>query len=85
MKALFKRAKAHGGAGNFSEARSDYEKVKMHDAKLSGLVTREMHALDEEECRKEVEDRARYRATLRANAKNFEAKDDPEAQPAAAQ
>jgi hypothetical protein len=77
VKALYRRAKAHGAVGNFSEARADFEKVKMLDPKLSTLVTREMHTLDEDEHKKEIEDRARYRAVLRANAKQFEPKDPP--------
>ncbi|XP_034230192.1 AH receptor-interacting protein [Thrips palmi] len=56
-KALFRRAKAHMGAWNPSEARSDFEKLVKLNPKLEKSVSQELALLEDMVRQKNVEDR----------------------------
>ncbi|KAJ1522097.1 hypothetical protein ONE63_002408 [Megalurothrips usitatus] len=58
-KALFRRAKAHIGAWNPSEARADFEKLLKINPKLEKSINQELKVLDEMIRQKDLEDRAK--------------------------
>jgi len=58
VKALYRRGKAHVGAWNPSEARSDFERVAVLDPSMTKAVQKELANLDALEKRKISDDRA---------------------------
>lgn len=59
VKALFRRAKAHVGAWNPEEARSDFHRVLELDPSLGNIVRNELKLLDLAEKEKNKEDKAK--------------------------
>lgn len=57
-KALYRRAKAHIGAWNPSEARADFEKLVKINAKLEKSINQELKVLEDKIKNKDKEDRA---------------------------
>lgn len=57
-KALFRRGKAHVGAWNFQEAKTDFRKLLEVDPKLRNLVSQELQKLEKLRKAKEAEDKA---------------------------
>lgn len=57
-KALFRRAKAHVGAWNPSEARTDFEKLLKINPKMEKSISQELKQIEEMIRKKDAEDRA---------------------------
>lgn len=61
VKALFRRAKAHTGAWNLQEARSDFTKALQLDPMLSAAVAKELKHLDEMDKLRDKEDKEKFK------------------------
>lgn len=59
IKALFRRAKAHVGAWNPTEARNDFLKAAELDPSLKAVVNKELQVIDEEQRKRDAEDKFR--------------------------
>ena len=64
MKALYRRGKAHVGAWNPNEARSDFERVAELDPSMVKVVRKELANLDELEKRKTSDDRVLFEGKI---------------------
>ncbi|KAK3084968.1 hypothetical protein FSP39_022158 [Pinctada imbricata] len=61
VKALFRRAKAHVGAWNVSEARQDFVRTAELDTSLANAVSKELRHLEELEKEKNAQDREKLK------------------------
>ncbi len=61
VKALYRRARAHAGAWNPSEAKSDYSRVAELDPSLEMTCKKEMRRIEDLEKAKDEEDRAKLK------------------------
>ena len=64
VKALFRRGKAHVGAWNPEEAKSDFSKVLQIDLKLKNAVNKELAELNKLQTERDREDRAKLAGKL---------------------
>ena len=64
VKALYRRGKAHVGAWNPQEARSDFERVAALDLSMAKAVQKELASLDALEKQKASDDRALYQGKI---------------------
>jgi AH receptor-interacting protein len=61
VKALFRRARAHSGAWNPVEAKSDFEKVSKLDSSLAAACAKEIKKIEEMERKKNLEDKEKMK------------------------
>jgi AH receptor-interacting protein len=61
VKALFRRARAHAGAWNPAEAKSDFERVSQLDPSLSQTCAKEIRKIEELEKQKNQEDKEKMK------------------------
>lgn len=60
MKALYRRAKAHTGAWNPDEAKSDYSRCLELDSTLKASITREVEELNEQVKLDDITNKLKY-------------------------
>ena len=61
VKALYRRAKAHVGAWNPEEAKTDFARVIELDPSLSGAVHKELKSLEEMQRQKDLKDKEKLK------------------------
>jgi len=64
VKALYRRGRAHVGAWNPKEARSDFERVAELDPSMAKVVQKELANLDALEKQKINDDRTRFEGKI---------------------
>ncbi len=61
VKALFRRARAHAGAWNPTEAKADFERVSQLDTSLAAACAKEIKKIEEMEKEKDKEDKEKMK------------------------
>ena len=71
VKALYRRARAHAGAWNPTDAKSDFERVAHLDKSLAATCCKEIKRIEEMEKQKNFDDREKFKALFKAWRPNY--------------